>query len=251
MAPSAAQALPRLSRIRSAVKTVAERLGPRLGLGLLAAAIVFVLFAILATEVREGDTQRFDDALRMTVHGVSSPLATSILYATTQLGSPLFLLPMTVILSLVFLHLRRIRAAILLSVTMVGVTVLNWLLKLFFQRARPVPFFGLSTPSSYSFPSGHSLAAFCFYGALAALVAARLRSPLLRAVVWLAAALIIAAVGFSRLYLGVHYATDVVAGFATGFVWVLTVASADRVFRRADERRSKAAAAEPPPGGPS
>ena len=63
--------------------------------------------------------------------------------------------------------------------------------------------------------------------------------------------MIIVAVGFSRLYLGVHYLTDVVAGFATGFVWVLTVASADRMFRRADERGSKAAVAEPPPGGPA
>ena len=63
--------------------------------------------------------------------------------------------------------------------------------------------------------------------------------------------MIVVAVGFSRVYLGVHYPSDVVAGYATGFVWVLTVASADRVFRRADERGSKAAAAEPPPGGPA
>lgn len=252
MAPTAAaKPLPRLSRIRTAARTLSGRLGPRLGVGLLAAAIVAVLLAVLADEVREGSTQGFDDAVRGTVHAVSSPAATSILYAVTQLGSPLFLLPMTIVSSLIFLHLRRIRAAILLSATMVGVTLLNWLLKLVFQRARPVPFFGLSPPTSYSFPSGHSLASFCFYGALAALVAVRLRSPVLRAVVWAAAAVVIIAVGFSRLYLGVHYASDVIAGYATGFVWVLTVASADRVFRRADERHPRAAAAEPPAGGPS
>ena len=252
MAPAAAATpLPRLSRIRTAVKTMADRLGPRMGVGLLAALIVTVLFAMLASEVREGETQHFDDAVRMTVYGVASPRATTVLHTITQLGSPLFLLPMTIICALIFLHGRRIRGAILLTATMLGVTLLNQILKSIFQRPRPLPFFGLTMPASYSFPSGHSLAAFCFYGALAALVTARLRSRWLSALVWAIAVVIIVAVGFSRLYLGVHYLSDIVGGYATGFVWVLTVASADRVFRRADERRSKAAVAEPPPGGPA
>jgi undecaprenyl-diphosphatase len=250
-AAAAAKPLPRLSRVRTAARTVANRLGPRLSLGLLAALIVVVLFGALASEVREGDTQAFDDTIRVDVNGVASPAATKVLIATTQLGSPVVLLPLTLVFSLVFLHLRRIRAAILLTVTMLGVTLLTWLLKIFFRRPRPVPFFGITTPSSYSFPSGHSFASFCFYGALAALVTARLRSPVLRGVVWAAAIIIIIAVGFSRLYLGVHYPSDVIGGYATGFVWVLAVVSADRIFRRADERGSQAAVAEPPPGGPS
>jgi membrane-associated phospholipid phosphatase len=252
MAPAAAAApLPRFSRIRSAFKTMAERLGPRMGIGLLAAAIVMVLFAVLASEVLEGETQHFDDAVRMTVYGVASPRATTVLHAITQLGSPLFLLPMTLVASLIFLRRRRIRGAILLTATMVGVSLLNWILKSVFQRPRPLPFFGLTVPASYSFPSGHSLAAFCFYGALAALVTARLRSTFWSALVWAGAVVIIVAVGFSRLYLGLHYPSDIIGGYATGFVWVLTVASADRMFRRADQRGAKTAAAEPPPGGPA
>jgi len=252
MAPAAAAApLPRLSRIRSAFKTMAERLGPRMGIGLLAAVIVTVLFGALASEVHEGETQHLDDAIRMTVYGVASPRATTVLHAITQLGSPLFLLPMTIVFSLIFLRQRRIRGAILLTATMVGVSLLNWILKAVFQRPRPLPFFGLTVPASYSFPSGHSLAAFCFYGALAALVTARLRSVFWSALVWAAAVVIIVAVGFSRLYLGLHYASDIIGGYATGFVWVLTVASADRMFRRADRRGAKTPVAEPPPGGPA
>jgi undecaprenyl-diphosphatase len=252
MAPHAAAApLPRLSRVRSAFKAMADRLGPRMGVGLLAAVIVTVLFAVLASEMREGETQRFDDALRMTVYGVASPRATTVFRAITQLGSPLFLLPLTIVFSLIFLRLRRIRGAILLTATMVGVSLLNWILKAVFQRPRPLPFFGLTVPASYSFPSGHSLAAFCFYGALAALVTARMRSTFWSALVWAGAVVVIVGVGFSRLYLGVHYPSDIIGGYATGFVWVLTVASADRMFRRADKRGVTTAVAEPPPGGPS
>jgi membrane-associated phospholipid phosphatase len=242
--------LPRLPRVQTALGTVTERLGKRLALGLLAAGVVLMAFAGLANEVREGETEHFDESIRFAVHGLASPPITAIVIAATELGSPAVLLPGTVIAAFVFLRLRRVRAAILLLVTMVGATLLNWLLKLLFQRTRPVPFFGLDAPSSYSFPSGHALASFCFYGALAALITARLRSRWLRLAIWALAVLVIVAVGFTRIYLGVHYASDVIAGYAAAFVWVLTVASADRVFRPADERGSKAAAAEPPPGGP-
>jgi hypothetical protein len=68
---------------------MADRLGPRMGVGLLAAVIVTVLFGVLAEEVREGETQH--DAVRMTVYGVASPRATTILHAITQLNSPLLL----------------------------------------------------------------------------------------------------------------------------------------------------------------
>jgi undecaprenyl-diphosphatase len=242
--------LPRLQRIRTAIGTLTERLGKRLALGLVAAGVVMVLFGILAGEVREGETQHFDESIRFAVHGLASPPVTALIIVATQLGSPAILLPGTLVACFVFLRLKRVRGAVLLVVTMMGATLLQWLLKLLFQRTRPVPFFGLPTPTSYSFPSGHALASFCFYGALAALVAARLSARWLRWTLRAAAAVVIAAVGFTRIYLGVHYASDVVAGYAAAFVWVLTVASADRVFRPADERGSKAAAAEPPPAGP-
>jgi len=84
MARAAATPLPRLSRVRSAVKTMADRLGPRMGVGLLAAVIVTVLFGVLASEVHEGETQHFDDALRITVYGIASPRATTVLHAITR-----------------------------------------------------------------------------------------------------------------------------------------------------------------------
>jgi undecaprenyl-diphosphatase len=237
---------PRIRRLSKGLRVVIERLGPRLALGLAAAGLVFGLFVLLAREVGKGDTQRFDDAVRYTVRGVASPRLTGVLRWVTSLGSSLALVPATLVAAAIFVRRRRNRAAILLVVTMAGVTLLNWLLKVLFQRGRPVPFFDLPLPSSYSFPSGHALASFCFYASLAALLTARTRRAGLRLAIWTSAALVIAAVGFSRIYLGVHYASDVAAGYGAGFVWVLTVASGDRMLRRVDRARSKAAIAEPP-----
>jgi undecaprenyl-diphosphatase len=212
---------------------------------MLAAAVVMVLFMMLASEMREGETQPFDDAVRSLVYGVASNRATSVLRIATELGAPLFLIPLALMLSLVFVYRRRIPDATLLTVAMIGVALLNWTLKAFFQRPRPLPFFGLSTPASYSFPSGHALFAFSFYGILATLVTARLRSPLIRALVWAAAVVLVGVVGFSRVYLGVHYPSDVIAGYATGFVWVLTVASADRILRGPREDGPSVSAVSP------
>ncbi|HUG52754.1 MAG TPA: phosphatase PAP2 family protein [Vicinamibacteria bacterium] len=240
--------LPRLSRIRAAVVVLTERLGPRLALGLLAAAGVALLLAGLADEVRDGEVQPLDDAVHSVLRDVSSPRATEVLRVLTDLGSGWVLTPATIVCAFGFLARRRIRGAVLLSVTMLGVAALDWMLKLTFARDRPSPFFGDAVPDSYSFPSGHALAAFCFWGVLAALLAVRVRSRAVRVVIWTAAAVVILAVGFSRVYLGVHYATDVVAGFGVGFIWVLTVASADRMLRGGDRAGARGApAAEPPP----
>src|SRR5262249_22953312 len=118
--------LPRLERIRTAMGTVTERVGKRLALGLVAAGVVIVLFAVLAGQVREGETQHFDESIRFAVHGLASPPVTALVIVATQLGSPAILLPGTLVACFVFLRLKRVRGAILLVVTMVGATLLQW-----------------------------------------------------------------------------------------------------------------------------
>jgi undecaprenyl-diphosphatase len=83
---------------------------------------------------------------------------------------------------------------------MAGAMVLESALKYAFHRARPEPFFG-AAPASYSFPSGHALFAASFYFVLASVVTERIRSGVMRALIWLATALLVAAIGFSRIYL--------------------------------------------------
>jgi undecaprenyl-diphosphatase len=82
------------------------------------------------------------------------------------------------------------------------------------------------------------LSALCFYGITASILAARIRGRTRRAVLWISAAILIFAVGFSRVYLGVHYPSDVIAGYAAALIWVTVVALADR-FLQARGRREQ------------
>jgi undecaprenyl-diphosphatase len=105
--------------------------------------------------------------------------------------------------------------------------VLDLALKYAFHRQRPIPYFG-SAPTTFSFPSGHSLFSFCFFGTLAGLMATRTSARPLKVIIYLTAALLIFSIGLSRIYLGVHYPTDVVVGYLAAGIWVTTVVILDR-----------------------
>lgn len=194
----------------------------------LGAAIVFVvLFSWIADEVREGGTTTFDSVIRTWVHGFATPGLTNVMFAISFMGAT-GLIVMVIFGFLLFLYERWKRGLLWLSLTMAGALILNITLKLAFERSRPQPFFG-NLPQTYSFPSGHSLLSFCFYGVMAGLIMARVRSRWLRILVWCAAAVLILLIGVSRIYLGVHYPSDVVAGYAAGAIWVSTMIAMDRV----------------------
>jgi undecaprenyl-diphosphatase len=107
----------------------------------------------------------------------------------------------------------------ILAMATLGAEAFDQLLKWIFHRQRPEAFFGHS-PLSYSFPSGHSVESCCFYGVLAALVAGQSKRLWRQVGIWLVAALVTLAIGCSRIYLGVHYPTDVLGGYAAAIVWV-------------------------------
>jgi undecaprenyl-diphosphatase len=123
-------------------------------------------------------------------------------------------------------------------VTLAGAGLLNGLLKFSFARVRPASFFDYPLPGSPSFPSGHALYAASVFGGLAVLLTARIRSLLLQIAIWLVAISLILLVGLSRVYLGVHYPSDVLAGYAIGVVWVTAVAVGDGLARHRRRRRS-------------
>ncbi|HEX6905252.1 MAG TPA: phosphatase PAP2 family protein, partial [Terriglobales bacterium] len=208
---------------------------PALGavlLGSLALSLLALLFfSWLTREVFEGELLKFDLHIRMAVHQWANPTLTLAMEAISDLGSPVFLSALFVVLIITFLLVRWRHAAVWLAVTMVGALALDVTLKDVFHRTRPVSYF-IPEPAGYSFPSGHALGSFCFYLLLAGLLTARIHNLAARVLIWLLAALLVAAIGFSRVYLGVHWPTDVIAGYAAAAFWVAGLVSVDRWRRR-------------------
>jgi undecaprenyl-diphosphatase len=203
--------------------------------GLLAALPVF---AWLAGRVAAGATIGFDAPLRAFVHQHASPGLTAVMRFMSRLGEPLSLVTLGagVLVALLAVHWKR--AALRFAITMTGAFLLDTALKLAFHRPRPVPFFGTDLPHSYGFPSGHALFSVCFFGVVAALVAPRLPGIAARAAVWTAALAIVFLIGLSRVYLGVHYPSDVLGGYAAAVAWVSAVALVDGLLLRRGDRAS-------------
>jgi len=201
-----------------------------LPLSLIGAILFLFLFSWLAHEVFEGATVRFDSAIRGWVHQFASPELTRAMFAISWMGARgLLLLFLISIAAFLIFHWRR--AALWLFLSVAGADVLILTLKYGFHRPRPAAFFG-AEPTSYSFPSGHSLASFCFYMVLAGLLSSRVRSSGLRVAVWFVAILLVGAIGLSRIYLGVHYPSDVIGGYLAAALWVTTLLAADQMRSR-------------------
>ena len=216
-----------------------EFISVSLSLGLLAAIATLVFLGWLADEVLDGETRQFDDATRAAVHTLASPSLTLLMRGISFLGSSQFLTVATILAIVWFAWRKWGREAKLFALTMIGASALNITLKLAFKRPRPVPFFDLTAPESYSFPSGHSLASCCFFAGLAAILSGRIRRRRPRTIMWTIAIVMFLLIGLSRIYLGVHYTTDVIAGFAAASIWILVVRYVEMLLARRKQHRLK------------
>jgi undecaprenyl-diphosphatase len=186
--------------------------------------IALALLASFAAALSSDSVRNFDAAVRFGVHQWASPTLTELMQVITVLGSVRFLGSAFAIAIAGFLMAGWRQSAVTLAWTMAGAIVLENAMKYAVHRARPEPFFG-TEPDTYSFPSGHALLSSCFYWVLAEVLAGRARSEPARAAIWCVAILLVAAIGLSRIYLGVHYPTDVLGGYLTAAFWVGSVKS--------------------------
>ncbi len=212
--------------------TVLERLSAPLFIGLSFAVIFLVLFAALAEEMLEGHTRQFDDAVRLFVHAHSYTELTAVMRFLSIIGSPTVVALIAIASCIALWLVGHPRRAILIAVTVIGGSLLMWVLKLAFHRHRPDPFWGSRLPSSYSFPSGHAMLSFCFCLTAAALFSASRNNLLVRITIWTFWVSLSGAIGYSRLYLGVHYPSDVLAGYLAALVWSLAVGSTYQKWRK-------------------
>jgi undecaprenyl-diphosphatase len=194
---------------------------------LVIATLCLLLFAWIANHMSRESMIHFDRSIREQVHQHASAKLTTCMIAISFLGAGGLILTAAATFA-VFLYLRWMRAVLWLAIALLGALVLEVTLKYSFGRIRPPSYFvpPLHTPS---FPSGHALVSFCFYGVLAGLLGDRIRSARIRILIWLFAAALVAAIGFSRIYLGVHYPSDVIAGYLVAALWVSTMITVDRL----------------------
>lgn len=195
-------------------------LGAYLVIGLVVALGSVLLFVGVATLMTAGATQRFDDAALLWMNQFASDSRDLVALEITALGSGASVW-MVVMVGSLFLWLTRHRySAALLWVAAAGSTIVSSTLKYSFDRARPqlfewrTDYAGLS-----SFPSGHSTTAMVVYATLAYLVIRLEPTRRMRRITLAGAVLIILAIGLTRVYLGVHYPSDVIAGYLVGAVW--------------------------------
>jgi membrane-associated phospholipid phosphatase len=191
----------------------------RVAFGALAAAAC--LLALIAANIATGDPLAILDArIAAWMHAHRSAALTLLMLGITHAHAPVALCVYAITLALV-LSRRRERhwlAGLALAVP-VGLLI-NVLLKHVFQRARPVPDEPLLTLTTYSFPSGHTAGSTLFYGLLAAYIVSRTRSPSLRAAAIASWIFLVSLVAFSRVYLEVHYFSDVLAAMAWSLGWL-------------------------------
>jgi undecaprenyl-diphosphatase len=204
-------------------------------LGIVAVLLLALLFIKLSDEVVEQEYASVDRDIALWIHSGASPTQTAIMQVVTELGHNFFILlvPLSLIIgSYIAWQARRsqqagvavaILDAIAPSVAMGGAAVLSFVIKEIVGRSRPHLFPPLSGESGPSFPSGHTLTAVAFYGMCAFLLARPLRGWARAGVVALAV-VIVGAVAYSRVYLGVHYPTDVLGSFILGAAWVIALA---------------------------
>jgi undecaprenyl-diphosphatase len=206
--------------------------------GLLLAALAFALFAWLGRGIVLGVTWPLDSAIRDGIHSMASTRLTRVMMAASLYGGPASLVTLGLVLAAGFLWRGWHRGVLLVVITMAGAGLLDTLLKLMFGRTRPAPFFDYPLPQSLSFPSGHAFFSASFLGGFAVLISGRIRSNALRVLLWVATVGLILLIGFSRVYLGVHYPSDVLAGYAVAVVWVTAVAIGDRLASQRRRRTS-------------
>ena len=193
-----------------------------LTVGLASSAFVIWAFAELADKVIEGESRRFDRAVLLWIHAHSPEWLDGPMRLVTALGYGQVVLPLLAAVVLAFYLKGWTLAATLLVVSTTGGSLLTAVLKAVFGRARPELFESGYAASFYSFPSGHAAVAVGFYGTLTLILAYRL-SRFARWAVVASGVLLVLLIGFSRLYLGVHYPTDVLAGFLAAPLWVVCV----------------------------
>ena len=170
----------------------------------------------------------FDDTIRTAIRQMRSPMWTQLFLAVTKLGSTLYLVVVGCAAGIVFIFMRWFRPLLILILVMLGQAALHHGFKWLIARPRPPALISYPTTESFSYPSGHAVASLCLYFTIAWYVAATTDNSAIKVIIAILTAVLVFLVGMSRIYIGIHYPTDVIAGFLAAMIWTTAVLSIDR-----------------------
>jgi membrane-associated phospholipid phosphatase len=231
--------------------SLGEYLGLHLTVGLLSSLCMLLLFAVIAHSVERGQyLLPFDQALglRLQEYRQASPAARAVSIVVTELGSVPALTLLTLGIALLLLLRRRLLLALVWLIAPFGGALLDMELKILFQRERPPFRDRFIDETSKSFPSGHSMGSLICYGLLAYVLILVLPRLWMRLIAVAVLTSLVLAIGFTRIYLGAHYLSDVVGGYAVGGLWLGGCMTALETVRRRPKNSSSAGAVRTPRG---
>lgn len=212
----------------------------KLKLTVFAGTSLFLLigFGVVSILVHGKKVVLFDELIINFFHGLESHFLTTIMSFFTYLGSIPSIVFLSISILLIFYMVFKIRSELLLFLGVIaGANILFFTLKQIFERARP-DLNRLVEVGGYSFPSGHSTNAIAFYGILAFILWRHISTRWGRTIVIILSSAMILMIGLSRIYLGVHYPSDVIGGFLVGGLWLtITIWLYQFYKERAYERR--------------
>lgn len=181
-------------------------------------AAFFLLIAVL---VKLDKVSSFDNNIIHFVQSAESPSLTFLAKGLSLIGSSKMVLGISILtMALLYIWLKHRLELILFLWVGLGSQLLNTLMKLWFHRERP-DFHRLIEVAGYSFPSGHSMAAFSLYGVISFLLWRHLPRRHQRTLLIIFAVFMTLGIGWSRIYLGVHYPSDVIGGYAASGAWLM------------------------------
>lgn len=214
-------------------------------IGLLVVMVAALGFATLAERVMAGDTLHADETILRAMERMGAPWLDNLALEVTALGARVVVWMVVLIASVFLWSSRHHYSAALLWVSMLGAGFVNAALKVSFNRPRPDVFPWRTTHVGLaSFPSGHAMTSIVVYGTLAFLIARLAPTRFLKRLTWGLSILVILLIGWSRLYLGVHYPSDVLAGFVMGTAWAVICALGIEAVRYFRTRRPQVAVEE-------
>lgn len=182
--------------------------------------VLFVAFLTVGVFVKLGQVERFDAAIIAFASCLESPVMTAVMKGLTFIGSSIMTTVLTAgAVAFLYFVLGHRRELLFFISVVVGSSLLNIIMKNAFHRERP-NINRLIETTGYSFPSGHSMAAFALYGTLAFLLWRHVNGGVGRTLLIASGLFMTSAIGFSRIYLGVHYPSDVLGGYLATAAWL-------------------------------